>query len=70
MKDYEVVVGNVGCFFYPDEETANREFDLWVKESQESPESRAFGEDVGLIHDGDIIRDHFGHLTGADEDFA
>jgi hypothetical protein len=60
---YEVVVGNVGSVYHGESETdAGEMFGSYVEASREMVGARCFGEDVMLFVDGEIEREHVGHL--------
>jgi hypothetical protein len=55
---YELIVGNLGkVHFGSDEAEARMKFAAYVICS-ESPHTRASGEDVTLLEDGEIIAEH------------
>jgi len=62
---YTVICGNIGTVYAGDDMAeAERVYGIYCKQS-DSGRGRAGGESVCLMHDDDIVRDHFG--TNSDE---
>lgn len=62
----EVMVSNIGCVYSGvDEIAAKAKYDLYVEASQHEEGSRAFGESVTLLNNGEIEFEFAGshHLT-------
>ncbi len=59
---YEVVVGNVGTVYTGGCVEANKTYAAYVEQSKNGSGS-AYGESVFLLRDGDIRKEHEGHLT-------
>lgn len=58
MKNYQVIVGNIGTVYQGDDEfEAGRIYNDYVELSH-SPYGRASNENVTLMADGDIIQDY------------
>lgn len=67
MPKYEVHVGNVGTVHTGhDESAALQAFNEWVKVAQETV-SRAAGENVLLMEDGEPMKEHEGWFIKFDE---
>jgi hypothetical protein len=65
---YQVVVGNIGTVYSGHSlKTASRDFETYRAQS-ESGRGRAGDEDVCIMRDGDIIREHIGRLTASERD--
>jgi hypothetical protein len=65
MPTYEVIVGNVGSVYYGTSRAeALKTYRSYVRSSRELVGSRCHGEDVTLLADGEIQREHTGHLCG------
>ena len=63
MPTYEVVVGNVGSVhFGKSRADALKRYKSYVQASKEIAGARCFGEDVTLLVDGEITKEHTGHL--------
>jgi hypothetical protein len=63
MPDYEVIVGNVGSVYYGKSRVeALKTYRSYIQSSRELVGSRAYGEDVTLVVDAEIERQHIGHL--------
>jgi hypothetical protein len=60
-----VVVGNVGTIQCDSWLEAQKTYAEYVRQSQEVGGCRAYGESVALFRDGDIIREHYGHLSAS-----
>lgn len=69
MKNYDVIVGNIGTLQCEDKEHAEATFTYYVELSI-GGRGRAAGEDVTLCVDGEPIKEHTGylHLYENDED--
>jgi hypothetical protein len=68
-QSYMLVVGNVGTVF--NERThrnaALKEYNDWIRASENDSGSRAYGEDVTLFEDGEILREHSQAFDYAEE---
>ena len=65
MSFYEVIVGNVGSVYHgKSRTTALAIYESYVEISKEHVGARCYGEDVILLVDGEIEREHTGHLSG------
>ena len=65
MSVYEVIVGNVGSVYHgKSRTTALATYESYVEISKEHVGARCYGEDVILLVDGEIEREHTGHLCG------
>jgi hypothetical protein len=65
MPTYEVIVGNVGSVYQGKSRVkALAAYVAYVVISQEHDSARCYGEDVTLLIDGEIDREHTGHLGG------
>jgi hypothetical protein len=65
MPTYEVIVGNVGSVHHGKSRAeALKTYGSYVQSSRELVGSRCYGEDVCLLADGEIEREHTGHLCG------
>ena len=63
MSTYEVIVGNVGSVYHgKSRTTALATYVSYVEISKEHDGARCYGEDVTLFVDGEIVREHSGHL--------
>jgi hypothetical protein len=63
MRVYEVIVGIVGSVFHGESRAdAHKTYQSYVKSSTENVGARCYGEDVTLLVDGEIKREHTGHL--------
>jgi hypothetical protein len=63
MPTYEVVVGNVGSVhFGKSRADALKQYRSYVQSSKEIARARCYGEDVTLLVDGEITKEHTGHL--------
>ena len=63
MSFYEVIVGNVGSVYHgKSRTTALATYESYVEISKEHVGARCYGEDVTLLVDGEIEREHTGHL--------
>ena len=57
---YEVIVGNIGTVYSGNDKTeALRVFDVYQDQSENSIGSRAYGEDVTLLGDGEMVKEHY-----------
>lgn len=64
MPTYEVIVGNVGSVYHgKNQDKALATYESYVVISKEHGGTRCYGEDVTLIVDGEIEREHAGHLN-------
>ena len=61
-NQYEVVVGNVGTMTYKSKKLAYECYNAYVTLSK-SGKTRAAGEDVTLLRNGEIVQEHTGTLT-------
>lgn len=61
-NQYEVVVGNVGTMTYKSKKLAYECYNAYVTLSKRG-ETRAAGEDVTLLRNGEIVQEHTGTLT-------
>lgn len=60
MARYEVIVGNVGTVYDgPSKREAQKKFALYKKQSHVRG-SRVFNEDIIILRNGDIYKDHEG----------
>jgi hypothetical protein len=60
LHDYEVVVGNIGTVYSGRNGfEANKKYSTYMKQSKDGY-GRAGGEDVTLLKDGEISKEHFG----------
>ncbi len=65
MPVYEVIVGNVGSVYQGKSRVkALATYVAYVVINQEHDGARCYGEDVTLLIDGKIDREHTGHLSG------
>src|SRR5208337_3324914 len=65
MSFYEVIVGNVGSVYHGrSRTTAFATYESYVEISKEHVGARCYGEDVILLVDGEIKKEHTGHLNG------
>jgi len=65
MPTYEVIIGNVGSVYHGrSRSTALAICQSYVEISKEHIGARCYGEDVILLVDGEIEREHTGHLSG------
>jgi hypothetical protein len=65
MSFYEVIVRNVGSVYHgKSRTTALATYESYVEISKEHVGARCYGEDVILLVDGEIEREHTGHLSG------
>ncbi len=65
MPYYEVSVGNVGSVYQGKSRVkALSTYVAYVVISKEHDSARCYGEDVTLLVDGEIDREHMGHLNG------
>ena len=65
MPTYEVIVGNVGSVYQGKSRVkALATYVAYVVTSKEQSGARCYGEDVTLLVDGEIDREHTGHLSG------
>lgn len=59
-SEYEVIVGNIGTVYSgPNSKIARKTFSTYVKQSK-TGYGRAGGEDVTLMKDREIIKEHYG----------
>ncbi len=64
MPTYEVIVGNVGSVYHGESrDEALKTYRSYVESSREHVGSRCYGEEVYLLADSEIERQHTGHLT-------
>jgi hypothetical protein len=64
MPTFEVIVGNVGSVYHGESRAeALKIYRSYVQSSRELSGSRCQGEDVYLLADSEIEREHTGHLT-------
>ncbi len=64
MPVYEVIVGNVGSVYQGKSRVkALATYVAYVVISKEHDGARCYGEDVTLLVDGEIDREHTGHLS-------
>lgn len=62
-SNYQVVVGNVGTIDYTSKKLALDCYTTYVIHSiSEFPKTRAYGESVTLLKDGEIIKEHIGTI--------
>jgi len=60
MKQYEVIVGNIGTVYVgTDKSKAEMEYHQYLEHSK-APFGRASGEDVILLYDGAPLLEYFG----------
>jgi hypothetical protein len=63
MRDYEVIVGNIGSVHCGRSRVvALKKYRTHVESSKELVGARCYGEDVTLLVDGEIEQEHTGHL--------
>jgi hypothetical protein len=63
MPAYEVIVGNVGSVHFGKRRAdALKLYKSSVEASKEIAGARCYGEDVTLLVDGEITKEHLGHL--------
>jgi hypothetical protein len=63
MPAYEVVVGNVGSVHLGKRRAeAVKRYQSYVEASKEIAGARCYGEEVTLLVDGEITKEHMGHL--------
>ena len=63
MHTYEVIVGNVGSVYSGKSRVKSlATYESYVEVSKEHDGARCYGEDVTLLVDGEIEREHTGHL--------
>jgi hypothetical protein len=63
MPIYQVIVGNVGSVYDgKNRRKALATYKCYVAMSQENAAARCYGEDVTLLADGEIEKQHTGHL--------
>lgn len=62
---YEIHVGNIGTIRCDGWKDAQERYDEYVRQSREVSGSRAYGESVVMFRDGDIVREHYGHLSNS-----
>jgi hypothetical protein len=63
MPQYELIVGNIGSIYFGfSRAEALRTYRSYVESSRETAGSRACGEDVTLLVDTEIEKQHIGHL--------
>lgn len=68
MPKYEVIVGNIGTVHTGGNENAARQaFNEWVKVAKGRRGSRAVGENVILMEDGEPVKEHEGWSIKFDE---
>ncbi len=64
MSTYEVIVGNVGSVYQGTSRVkALATYESYIEVSKEHDAARCYGEDVTLLADGEIEREHTGHLN-------
>ncbi len=64
MPTYEVIVGNVGSVYHGRSRVkALATYVAYVTISKDQSGARCYGEDVTLLVDGEIDREHTGHLS-------
>jgi hypothetical protein len=62
MPTYEVIVGNVGSVHFGKRRAdALTRYKSYVEASKEIAGARCYGEDVTLLIDGEIAKEHMGH---------
>jgi hypothetical protein len=63
MSTYEVIVGNVGSVHFGKRRAeAIKRYKSYVESSKAIAEARCFGENVTLLVDREIDKEHVGHL--------
>jgi hypothetical protein len=64
MPIYDVIVGNVGSVYYGrNRRKALATYKSYVAMSRENAGARCYGEDVALLTDSEIEKEHIGHLS-------
>jgi len=64
MPNYEVIVGNVGSVYHGKSRAkALKTHRCYVVSSQKHIGARCYGEDVTLLTDGEIEKEHTSHLN-------
>lgn len=59
---YSVVVGNIGCIFTGNRREALLLYHVYVDHSTDNHSSRCYGENVTLLQDNSILKEHIGHI--------
>jgi hypothetical protein len=62
MSGYEVIVGNIGTVYSgPRLREALEAYAEYARQSRDLKGCRAYGEDVTMFKDGEIVYQHAGH---------
>jgi len=62
--EYQVIVGNVGTIYRgPSWKLAVRDFQIYAQMSQNLRTAQCYGEDVVLLQDSQVVREHCGHCV-------